>query len=320
MFPLAALSELELRQGRIAPAYAAAAESVQLATDTGQVVEAAFSLVTLARVEAILGREHECRAHVDAALSASRPTGAHSIENYASAALGLLELSLGRVEDAASHLAECDRQEREHRVELPTAVLWAADLIEAHIRGGAIADARRDLDALEQRASSTGVDWARAAAARCRGILAAETDYEQEFIAALELHGDRSGFERARTQLCLGMRRRRSRRRRDARAALHEALRYFETEGAEAWAQQARSELRATGERPTPAANMSLSELLTPQELQVAMSVAKGARNKEVAASLFLSARTVEFHLGNTYRKLGIRSRIELARRVEGLS
>jgi DNA-binding CsgD family transcriptional regulator len=142
--------------------------------------------------------------------------------------------------------------------------------------------------------------------------------YEQEFAAAMEFHGDQSGFERARTQLCLGMRRRRSRRRRDARAVLHEALSYFETEGAEPWAQQARSELRATGETPVPAANVSLSEL-TPQELQVAMSVAQGARNKEVAASLFLSARTVEFHLGNAYRKLGIRSRTELARRVEGL-
>jgi DNA-binding NarL/FixJ family response regulator len=100
---------------------------------------------------------------------------------------------------------------------------------------------------------------------------------------------------------------------------LHEALTYFETEGAEPWAQHARDELRATGETPTPAANRSLSEL-TPQELQVAMTVAKGARNKEVAAALFLSPKTVEFHLGNAYRKLGIRSRTELMRQVEGLA
>jgi DNA-binding CsgD family transcriptional regulator len=126
-------------------------------------------------------------------------------------------------------------------------------------------------------------------------------------------------FERARTQLALGMRRRRSRRRADARAVLREALAYFERSGAEPWARQAQAELRATGEMP-PRDNAGGLRPLTPQELQVALTVAQGATNREAAAALFLSPKTVEFHLGNTYRKLGVRSRAELVRRVEGLT
>jgi DNA-binding CsgD family transcriptional regulator len=126
-------------------------------------------------------------------------------------------------------------------------------------------------------------------------------------------------FERARTQLALGMRRRRSRRRADARAALQEALAYFERGGAEPWAGQARAELRATGVTP-PHDNAGGLRSLTPQELQVALIVAQGSTNREAAATLFLSPKTVEFHLGNTYRKLGVRSRAELVRRVEGLT
>jgi DNA-binding NarL/FixJ family response regulator len=114
------------------------------------------------------------------------------------------------------------------------------------------------------------------------------------------------------------MRRRRAHQRSSARAALGAALAYFESCGAEPWAEQARSELRASGEAAERRVNGSLSAL-TPQELQVALVVAKGTTNREAAASLFLSEKTVEFHLSNTYRKLGVRSRAELVRRVEGL-
>jgi DNA-binding CsgD family transcriptional regulator len=158
-----------------------------------------------------------------------------------------------------------------------------------------------------------------AGVARCRGMLWDEEGYEEEFEAALTLYSAEMGFERARTQLALGMRRRRSRRRADARAALHEALAYFERAGAEPWADQARAELRASGEAPARDTTGSL-RALTAQELQVALIVAKGITNREAAAALFVSPKTVEFHLGNTYRKLGVRSRAELVRRVEGLN
>jgi DNA-binding CsgD family transcriptional regulator len=134
------------------------------------------------------------------------------------------------------------------------------------------------------------------------------------FEAALSLHDrDPSAFERARTELCYGERLRRSRRRRAARGQLRSALETFERLEARPWAERARVELRATGEHvykrdPTAA------ERLTPQEFQVATLVAEGLTNREAGARLFLSPKTVEFHLGGVFRKLGVRSRGELIR------
>jgi len=121
-------------------------------------------------------------------------------------------------------------------------------------------------------------------------------------------------FPRALTELCLGERRRRARRPTDARAPLRSALATFEQLGAEPWSAQARGELAAAGERTTQTPSSGLGDL-TAQELQVALSVARGTTNRE-AAALFLSPKTIEFHLGKAYRKLGVRSRSELARLV----
>jgi DNA-binding NarL/FixJ family response regulator len=318
-FPLAVGADSDLRHGRLAASYAAASESVQLAAETGQIVESSFSLVTLARIEAVLGLEEDCRAHLATGLEHARQNGVTSIELFAAAALGLLELSLGHADRAVAPFGECQRLEEEFNVQLPTLHMGAADHIEACVRSGALAEAESSLAVLERRADQTGLRWPAAMAARCRGLLADDAGYEREFATALVLHGADMAFERARTLLCLGMRRRRSRRRADARAALHDALAFFEGAGAEPWAEQAQAELRAAGDVTEPSTDRSL-RALTPQELQVALVVAKGATNKEAAASLFLSPKTVEFHLGNAYRKLGLRSRAELVRRVEGLS
>jgi DNA-binding CsgD family transcriptional regulator len=152
-----------------------------------------------------------------------------------------------------------------------------------------------------------------AAAARCRGLLAAEDGFEVEFSRALELHARTpTPFERARTELCLGERLRRAKRRAEAREPLRTALTTFERLGAASWTERARTELAATGEtarRRDPYA----AEQLTPQELQVALVVARGATNKEAGAALFLSPKTIETHLGRVYRKLNVRSRTELA-------
>jgi DNA-binding CsgD family transcriptional regulator len=320
-FWLSALSELELRSGRIAAAFAAAAESVQLAEDTGQATELTYSRVTLARVDAILGHDDECRALVRTALADSRRTGASSIEDYASSVLGLLELGRGHLDQALGHLRECPRLYERHGTGLLGVVQWAGDLLEAQVRGDEADGARHTLALVEANAQRTNVRWEQAMAARGRGMLAPDASFETEFARALEIHGDDAHFERARTLLALGMRRRRARRRAAARDALHEALGYFDSAGAEPWAEQARIELRATGEAPAArhAADGSL-RALTPQELQVSLTVAGGATNREAAAALFLSTKTVEFHLSNTYRKLGLRSRAELVRRVEGLA
>ena len=318
-FALTWLAELELRRGRIATSYAAATESVQLAVDTGQIVDASHAFVTLARVAAVRGHEADCRRDTASALEIAARFGARSIENYASSVLGILELGLGRADRAAAHLEECARLEVEHGLGIPTPVPFRADLVEAQVLAGRPDTARVELDVLHQQASGTGNRWAAASARRGEGLLAAEGRYEEPFAEALNPYGDDMAFEHARTELYLGRRRRHSRRRADARGALRSALGAFEQMGAEPWAEQARRELRETGESAAPSPNRSLRDL-TPQELQVALTVAQGATNKETAAALFLSPKTVEFHLGNVYRKLGVRSRTALVRKVEGLT
>jgi DNA-binding NarL/FixJ family response regulator len=118
-------------------------------------------------------------------------------------------------------------------------------------------------------------------------------------------------FERARTQLCYGERLRRARRRADARRHLHDALDTFTRRGAQPRADRVRTELRATGS--TVGRSADALPRLTPQELQVALVVARGATNHEAAATLFLSQKTIEYHLSNIYRKTNIRSRADLA-------
>ena len=150
---------------------------------------------------------------------------------------------------------------------------------------------------------------------RCRAFLAAES-YEAEFQGAFEAHEHgASGFERARTQLCYGERLRRDGRRNDARRELNEALEVFESLPAPLWAERARVELRACG-GTVVRRERDASPRLTPQELQVALIVARGATNKEAAAQLFLSPKTVEHHLSSIYAKLQLRSRTELAHAV----
>ncbi len=194
-------------------------------------------------------------------------------------------------------------------------MLWNADLIEAYVRLDRHHDATRELDHLDTQATATGIRWAAAVAARCRGLLAPDDEYPSLFALAIELHGDQDPYELGRTQLCFGRRLRHSRRRAEARVALDRAADLFDALGAVQWAEQARTELRASGGTPS-ATRIGPTGTLTPQELHVALRVADGATNKETAAALFISAKTVEFHLGHIYRKLGLRSRTELTRRM----
>jgi DNA-binding CsgD family transcriptional regulator len=191
-----------------------------------------------------------------------------------------------------------------------------ADLVEAYVRSGRREDAQHALVTLETRAKRTGRICALATASRCRGLLADGSDIDDAFRAALDWHRRTTvPFEQARTELCYGELLRRQGRRVDAREQLRAALPTFERLGAEPWAARARAELAATGERlRSPEAR--LTDELTSQELQVALIVATGVTNKEAAAALFLTPKTIEFHLGKIYRKLGVRSRTALARRL----
>jgi DNA-binding CsgD family transcriptional regulator len=157
-----------------------------------------------------------------------------------------------------------------------------------------------------------GGRWALGAAARSQGLLADETRFDACFATALEhLGAIANPFEIARTHLCPGERLRRAGRRTDARDALRSAFDGFDQLGARPWATRALIELRATG--AAPKRRRDDRDQLTAHELQVARIIAGGASNREAAAALFLSPKTIEFHLARVYRKLGVRTRTELA-------
>jgi DNA-binding CsgD family transcriptional regulator len=314
-FALAIQSEYDFRVGNFAAAYAGATESVALANQTHQETEAAFSYVTLARSEAVLGRDEACQAHVRCALDLADRVGARAIHTYAASALGLLNLTLGRVDEAIAALNGLQGLVREFGLDEPATVQWAPDLIECFVQQGMRSQAEEALAAFAEQAHRTRRMWAMAATARCRGLLAPDTDFERHFGEALAWHARTpTPFESARTELTYGQRLRRSGLRIKARERLHSALAAFEAMRAHPWVERARAELRASGERLRPREE-TVEEQLTGQELQVALVVADGATNREAAARLFLSPKTIEFHLSHIFRKLGVRSRTELARR-----
>jgi DNA-binding CsgD family transcriptional regulator len=314
-FALAIQCEIEFRVGNWAVAYAAGCESVALAEQTGQRHELAYSRAQLARVGAAYGRQAECRANAQQALATAGETGAGAVGHHAAAALGLLELGNDHPEEAAAHF---DRSAGfPEGVRQPTVVRSQADAVEAHLRAEHRAEAERLLAVLAEEAELTGSPWAAAVTARCRGLLASETAFEEHFEASLAAHERLPApFDTARTRLSFGERLRRARRRAQARQQLRAALAAFDRLGAAPWAERARRELEAAGHRTPGTAAASPESLMTAHELQVALKVAEGATTKEVAAALFISPRTVDAHLHRIYRKLAIRSRSELTRLV----
>ena len=315
-FALAVHSELEFRAGAFSAALASAAEAVSIANETNQGATAAHNLTALARVEAVIGLEQDARAHVDEALQISDRGGAGSITVYARSALGLLELGISNPDGAVEQLSSLPALTLRQGLGEPGVVWWQPDWIEANIRVGNLAEAERGITRLASEASTVRRTWALAAVARYRGLSASDQDYERHFAGALELH-DRTTtpFERARTQLCFGERLRRAGARRHARQQLEVALRTFRMLGAEPWAMRAENELSASGATQIRKVEHGTSpqQLLTPQELQIALAVSEGKTNKQVAAALFLSPKTIEFHLAHIYTKLNVRTRTQLA-------
>jgi DNA-binding CsgD family transcriptional regulator len=314
---LVGLADGDFHLGRWTPAYAHATQALSLAETTGQVGDRANALARVAHVEAGLGRTTDSRRHGELALAISEDREIGSMVTLAGSALGLLELGLGRFEAAIERLEPTGRFSLERGLELPGVAPWAEDLAEAYIHVGDPA-AVETLATLERQATRSHSRLAHAAVARCRGLLGDDDSFEPEFERALALHQQRPDpFEQARTELCFGQRLRRARRRTEARERLRHALSIFDGLGAKPWCEHVLRELRATGERARRRAPET-SDRLTPQELQVALLVADGATNKEAAATLFVSPKTIEAHLLRVYRKLGIRSRAELVRRMLG--
>ena len=316
MYMTRSLAHADLWQGRFPAARAGAARSLAMAESMGAPGGMAFSLADLAWLASVEGRESEAREHAARADDlVQRGVGFRQLQARLQATLGLLELGLGRPVEAIETLRPVADLADRHGVREPSVLPYAPDLIEAYARAGERQAATKELAKLAEIAGAVDRRWALAAVARLHGLLGPDDNLDEHFGAALELHeqGAGSAFERARTELLYGERLRRAKRRVDSRKHLRTAIELFDGLGAAPWSEQARRELRASGES-IPRRDPTAPEKLTPQELQIALQVAEGKTNRDVAAALFLSPKTVEFHLTRVYRKLNIHSRAELVR------
>ncbi len=318
---LAMASELAYRVGRWPQARAYAEESVALAEETNQA--GLYGLYFVARIDAVQGRTDDTQQMIKRAKAIAERHEARVMVPYFGHTLGLLALGAGDLDEAIRRLEGVRGLPSSQQFQDQSIIPWAFDLVEAYARAGRTAEAA---ELLEQVAVPDPLDdadppanWLVAMTWRCRGLLASRAEMAAAFQRAIEAH-DRCEmpFERARTLLCLGERLRRSRQRGPARQHLRRALEIFEQLDAAAWAARARAELAATGETTTRGTGMVA--LLTPQELQVALVVGRGASNQEAAAALFLSQKTIEYHLSNIYRKANLHSRAELSVLTEAAS
>ena len=228
-----------------------------------------------------------------------------AISQYACA---VLCNGVGEYEEALA--AACSASDHQEVV----AENWGlSELIEPATRTGRTDLATDALDRLARKAHATGTDWALGIEARSRALLSEGSRAEDQFREAIERLGrTRVRAELARAHLLYGEWLRRENRRVDARVQLHAAHTQFTSMGIEAFAQRASNELLATGERPR-ARTVETRDELTAQERQIAELAGDGLSNPEIGARLFLSPRTVEWHLHKVFAKLGIQSRRELA-------
>ncbi|MGV9305496.1 LuxR C-terminal-related transcriptional regulator [Nonomuraea sp. NPDC003727] len=303
------LARCRLFLGRHRDAYATATEGLEIARDTGQHHYVAMLSAVLAVLSALAGDQDGCRRPVGDDLSHGIPPN----PTWHAYALGLLDLGLGRYETALPRLAGVVTGADRHTV---IALHSLPEQVEAAARLGRAAEARQACDRFRQWAANIRTPWARAVALRCRALLEPGEAAGPLFEAALAVHeGDGRPFEQTRTRLLHGEWLRRAKRRATAREALASALESFERMRATPWADRARSELRAAGTTTVRApGSVDPAARLTAQELQVVRLAATGMTNRDIGAQLFLSPRTVGYHLSNAYPKLGVTGRAALAR------
>jgi DNA-binding CsgD family transcriptional regulator len=223
-------------------------------------------------------------------------------------ATAILELGLGNYPEAlrSSRKAHGDDRLLHLNVE--------PELIEAAVRCGELETARAAFQRLSSRARASGTDWGVGLTLRCQALLADHEDAEELYRTALE-HLTRTLVipQLGRTHLLYGEWLRRQRRRRDAREQLRTAFDLLGDVGADAFAERARAELRATGQHARKRDPVTLDQL-TPQEAQIARLASEGASNTDIAMQLFISVPTVAYHLQKAFRKLSITNRASLAR------
>jgi DNA-binding CsgD family transcriptional regulator len=297
--------------GRLAAARAAESEAHELAEVThnpGAVPPTgAHTLLTLA----LSGREAEARATAAAVAREAPGRGAAGEMAMAAYFLGVLELSLGNYGAAVECLAPAFTDDT------PLVGTWSLpDLVEAAVRADRRDLAEQVVRRLEDRATASSTPLALGLLTRSQALVADPNDARKKYEEALDLLGrTRFAPQLARAHLLYGEWLRRQRRRREAREQLRTAHDMFDTMGLDAFAERAGVELRATGERARKR-EVGVPEELTPQEAQIAALVSRGEANRDIAAQLFISPSTVEYHLRKVFRKLGMTSRTQLARHV----
>jgi DNA-binding CsgD family transcriptional regulator len=306
-------------RGDFTEAALVADDTMERALQLGGDFPAFIGLTTRATVAAYAGHADTARRDIAEALAAGQRSNAHTLMQWTLDVLGFLEVSLGNHQAALSTLQL--RMSVAEAMPDSTEIISASfisDAVEALIQVGRIAEAEPLADRLERNGERLDRAWMLAAGARCRSmLLAAAGDVDGAMLAAQRAMAEHDRlpmpFERARTELLLGQLQRRSRRREAAAATLRSALATFEKLNVPLWAARARDSLARTDAYPARAS------VLTASERRVAELVASGMTNRDVAAALFISVKTVEVNLTRIYRKLDIRSRAELGRRIDRL-
>ncbi len=306
----------EIWRGNLVEAARLADEAMERAEQGGGSLAIALSM--RAMVSAYIGREDDSRADAQAALEIASRSESPRLAEWPVMTLGFLDVSLGRHAEALATV-----QPMQHTFEaIPgTEIMTASfipDAVEAMLSLGRTAEAEPLIEALERNGRRLDRPWMLAVGARCRSMwLAALGDVEAAARTAQDAMAEHDRlpmpFERARTQLLLGQLQRRQRQKDTSTRTFREALQTFESMGTQLWADRARAELARTKVVPTH------DLALTPSERRVAELAASGMTNRDVAAALFISPKTVEANLVRIYRKLDIKTRAELGRLIGDL-
>ncbi|HXJ64348.1 MAG TPA: AAA family ATPase [Actinomycetota bacterium] len=310
------LAELECWAGRWGAARDHARRSLEGTIQIGETAHyRTLGLYAQALVDAQSGRAEEARAAATEGMAIAERM-AHVIAGVLHlSVLGFLDLFEGNLAGASSHLATASDMAESMGVEEPALFRFVPDQVEALVALGDLDGAEAVLDRFEERAARLDRAWALATGARCRGLLlAARGDMEGalESLRVALAHHERvpEPFALARTLYCQGQVLRRAKLKAESRAAFERALAIYAELGARPWAEQASREARRGAVRTAGPFD------LTPTEERVAALVAEGRTNREAADALFMSVNTIEWNLSRIYRKLGVRSRTELAAKL----
>jgi DNA-binding CsgD family transcriptional regulator len=306
---------VECWRGNLADASLIAEDTMERALQLGTDLPLAIALSTQANVAAYAGQSDRARRAAQQALTIFERGSCLAVTVWPMVTLGFLDVSLTDYAAAAATLGPLAAAAAAMGYGEPTAAPFAPDAVEALVGVGRLAEAQQLVDQLETNGRRLDRAWALALGARCRSLLLAargdlDSAYEAAEGALVEHERLPMPFERARTQLVLGQIQRRRRQKRAAAAVLREAVRVFDELGTPLWAARARGELERVAVRPDRTME------LTPSERRVAGLAATGMTNREMAAALFISPKTVEANLARIYHKLGIRSRAELGQRI----